>query len=383
MGLAMRKLLRPRIVIPAVLGAGMVVALFALADARKVLDVILGFRHSYLLYFFGLMVIYEIVRCVQWHYLLRSLGIRAPLRSQVFAFAVGEITKTLPIGNYFQNYMLRQSQGTNFGLSSVATSLILLTEVVVSLVAVEILGLDDWNGWLRPTILIGVTVALAVGIIAIWLFRQSNTSSRWRMWSRQHPGLRRVVEELDHYRQGIGTIARPRILSIQALQSAMYLSAAAVGLYVLAKGAGARDISLGEAMAVYFFSLAIGLIVPIPVDIGLIEFSGIGAFLAIGVGRDVAIGIMLLNRILSLGAAILIALLVMLSMPGELRSALRGTPRQTAGTQPSARTSSPSARPVTAEQRQRLATPPQRQRPAAPARRPRPAIADERHYVRR
>jgi glycosyltransferase 2 family protein len=335
MGQIMRKLLRPRIVIPAVLGAGMIVALFTLADARKVLDVILGFQHSYLLYFFGLMVIYEIVRCTQWHYLLRSLGIHAPLRSQIFAFAVGEITKSLPIGNYFQNYMLRQSQGTNFGLSSVATSLILLTEVVVSLVGVEILGLDGWNGWLRLTILIGVTIALLIGAFATWLFRQSRDSVQRRVWAIRHPTLRRVVEELDHYRQGIGTIARPRVLSIQTLLSAMYLSAAAVGLYVLAKGAGAGGISLGEAMAVYFFSLAIGLIVPIPVDIGLIEFSGIGAFLAIGVGRDVAIGVMLLNRILSLGAATLIALFVMLCLPGELRAALRGTPQEEPVTPPS------------------------------------------------
>lgn len=335
----MRKLLRPRIVIPAVLGAGMVVALFTLADARKVLDVILGFRHSYLLYFFGLMVIYEIVRCTQWHYLLRSLGIRAPLRSQIFAFAVGEITKSLPIGNYFQNYTLRQSQGTNFGLSSVATSLILLTEVVVSLVGVEILGLTDWNNWLRPTILIGVAIALAVAVVATWLFRQGQTSTRRRIWAVRHPGMRRVVEELDHYRQGIGAIARPRILSIQTLLSAMYLSAAAVGLYVLAKGAGAGDISLGEAMAVYFFSLAVGLIVPIPVDIGLIEFGGIGAFLAIGIGRDVAIGVMLLNRILSLSAATLIAVIVMLCLPGELRAALRGTPREAPITPPVAASS--------------------------------------------
>ncbi|MGZ3585401.1 MAG: lysylphosphatidylglycerol synthase transmembrane domain-containing protein [Ktedonobacterales bacterium] len=331
----MRKLLRPRIVIPAVLGAGMIVALFTLADARKVLDVILGFQHSYLLYFFGLMVIYEIVRCIQWHYLLRSLGIRAPLRSQVFAFAVGEITKSLPIGNYFQNYMLRQSQGTNFGLSSVATSLILLTEVVVSLVGVEILGLDGWNGWLRPTILIGVAIALLVGAFATWLFRQSRDAVDRRIWAIRHPTLRRVVEELDHYRQGIGTIARPRILSIQTVLSAMYLSAAAIGLYVLARGAGAGDISLGEAMAVYFFSLAVGLIVPIPLDIGLIEFSGIGAFLAIGVGRDVAIGVMLLNRILSLGAATLIAVIVMLCLPGELRAALRGRPQEEPITLPS------------------------------------------------
>lgn len=336
----MRQLLRPRIVIPAVLGAGMVVALFTLADVRKVLDVILGFRRIYLVYFFGLMVIYEIVRCVQWHYLLRSLGIRAPVRSQVFAFAVGEITKSLPIGNYFQNYMLRQSQGTEFGLSSAATSLILLTEVFVSLAGVEILGLTDWNGWLRATILVGCTITLVVSIIAVRLFRQGDTSSRWRVWAVRHPSLRRVVEELDHFRQGIGTIARPRILSIQTVLSAMYLSAAAVGLYILAKGAGAGDISLGEAMSVYFFSLAVGLIVPIPVDIGLIEFGGIGAFLAVGVGRDVAVGIMLLNRVLSLAAAVAIAVTVMLCMPGELRAALRGAPQKVSDTQPPACTAS-------------------------------------------
>ena len=363
----MRKLLRPGVVIPAVLGAGMVVALFTLADARKVLDVILGFRHSYLLYFFGLMVIYEIVRCTQWHYLLRSLGIKAPLRSQIFAFAVGEITKSLPIGNYFQNYMLRQSQGTNFGLSAVATSLILLTEVVVSLVGVEILGLSDWNSWLRPTILVGIVIAVLVGALAAWLFRQGHDSIRRRIWVARHASLRRVVEELDHYRQGISTIARPRVLSVQTLLSAMYLAAAAVGLYVLAKGAGAGDISLGEAMAVYFFSLAVGLIIPIPVDIGLIEFSGIGALLVVGVGRDVAIGVMLLNRVLSLAAATLIALTVMLFLPGELRAALRGTP-------PEAPTEKPLASPSAYDMPSTAA----RQLPLTNKR-----ASDEQHYISR
>src|SRR5690242_4749808 len=157
---AMKRLLRPSIVIPVVLGAALVVAFLTIADVRKVFALALGFQRAYLLYFFLLMLVYTLVRGVQWHYLLDRLDIRAPVRSQVFAFAVGEITKSLPIGNYFQNYLLKLSQGTSFARSAVATTVILATEVAVSLAALLALGLGDWSGWLRPAILIGTAAFL-------------------------------------------------------------------------------------------------------------------------------------------------------------------------------------------------------------------------------
>ena len=75
-------------------------------------------------------------------------------------------------------------------------------------------------------------------------------------------------------------------------------------------------------LATYFFALAIGLLVLIPIDIGLIEAGGIGALLAFGVGRSAAVSTMLLYRVLSLAAALLISGLAMLVLHDELRQAL-------------------------------------------------------------
>jgi len=77
-----------------------------LTDVKRIGALIVGFDRADLLYFFLLMVAYEAVHGLQWHLLLRALGLRAPLRTQIFTFLSGEIAKTLPIGNYFQNYLL-------------------------------------------------------------------------------------------------------------------------------------------------------------------------------------------------------------------------------------------------------------------------------------
>jgi hypothetical protein len=57
-----------------------------------------AFDKLYLLYVLLLMAAYTAVRGAPWHDLLAALEIDAPLRSQVFAFLVGEVTKSIPIG---------------------------------------------------------------------------------------------------------------------------------------------------------------------------------------------------------------------------------------------------------------------------------------------
>lgn len=83
--------------------------------------------------------------------------------------------------------------------------------------------------------------------------------------------------------------------------------------------------SCTEALAVYFFSLAFSLMLPIPVDVGVLEIGGVGAFLAIGIqgGKNAAVGAMLINRVLSIIASVAIAAVVMLIFRGELRAVLR------------------------------------------------------------
>src|SRR5437879_731858 len=78
---------------------------------------------------------------------LVRMGIRVRRRTRVFTFLGGEVTESLPVGPYFRNYLLHRSTGTDFGLSSAATTLSMVTEVAVCLAGLLILGLGAWSGW--------------------------------------------------------------------------------------------------------------------------------------------------------------------------------------------------------------------------------------------
>lgn len=315
----MKKLLQPKYLIPAILSIGLLASLFAVADVKKLVGLMEGFQHIFLLYFLAATIGYEVVRGMQWHYLLTAMGIRVPLRTQIFAFAVGEITKSLPVGNYFQNYVLQQAEGTDFGRSSAATTLIVLNEVAVSLLVVVVLGLGVWSVWLRPLIIIGV-LALALGI---WLYRKLHHESGPPEWMKKREFLRKALGELKEFREGVGDLLHPRILLTQFAIGFTYVVIAGTGLYLIVRGIGVGKISYWDAVSVYCFSLAFGLIFPLPIDIGVTELSGVGAFVAIGLNRNDAVGAMLINRVLSIGAAITIALIVMALLHDQLRAALK------------------------------------------------------------
>jgi uncharacterized protein (TIRG00374 family) len=318
----MKKLLHPKVVIPVILSVAILAGLLFFGNIKKVITLMEGFAHLYLLWFVMLMVVYEVVRGVQWHYLLQSMGIRVPLRSQIFAYAVGEVTKSIPVGNYFQNYILQEVEGTDFARSSAATTFIILIEVFVSLMGLAIIGLGAWSSWLRPVILIGLPV---FGFIA-WAAHAWQVHPRTPQWVKEHKTLLQALNAFKKFRDGAATLFRPQVVGIAVLLGAIYVIVGASALYLVLRGLGIGGVSLWQAWAVYFFSLAFSLIVPLPMDIGATEISGVGAFLAVGMSKSNAVGAMLVNRALSLGSAIAIALVVMLILHDQFRAALRSRP---------------------------------------------------------
>jgi uncharacterized membrane protein YbhN (UPF0104 family) len=318
----MKKLLRPKVVIPVILSVAVLAGLLFFGDIRQVIKLMEGFEHLYLLWFVILMVVYEVVRGVQWHYLLQSMGIRVPLRAQIFAYAVGEVTKSIPVGNYFQNYILQEAEGTDFARSSAATTFIILIEAFVSLMGVAIIGLADWSSWLRPLILIGLPV---FGFIA-WAGHAWQAHPRTPPWVKEHRFLLQALEAFRRFREGAAALFRPHIVGIAVLLGAIYVIVGASSLYLVVRGLGIGSMSLWQVWAVYFFSLAFSLIFPLPMDIGATEISGVGAFLAVGLSKLDAVGAMLVNRALSLGSAIAIALVVILILHGQFRAALQPRP---------------------------------------------------------
>ncbi len=319
----MKKLLRPKILIPVLLSVAILAALVAfVTNPQKLVGLMEGFHKIDLLYVLLLMIGYEVVRGTQWHFLLTSMGIHVPVRTQIFVFAAGEITKSLPIGNYFQNYLLQQSKGTDFGRSSAATTIIVLTEVAVSLLGVVILGVGTWTSWLRPVIIVGV----AAFLLGAWAYHKLHHAGRAPKWIREHKAMVKALDELQRFKEGAADLFHPRILLIEALLSAVYLILAGAALYIVVRGLGIGAASFWQVLAVYFFSLAFSLIFPLPVDIGVLEVSAVGAFLAIGVDRNSAVGIVLINRLLSIGSAIVIALVAMSVLHGEFRAAFSRRP---------------------------------------------------------
>ena len=315
----MKKLLRPKVVIPVILSVAILAALLFFGNIKQVIGLMEGFERLYLLWFVMLMVVYEVVRCMQWHYLLQSMDIRVPLRAQIFAYAVGEVTKSVPVGNYFQNYILQEAEGTDFARSSAATTFIILIEVFVSLMGVAIIGLGAWSSWLRPVILIGLPV---FGFIA-WAAHAWQVHPRTPQWVKEHKTLLQALDAFKKFREGAAVLFRPHVVGIAVLLGAIYVIVGASALYLVVRGLGIGSVSLWQVWAVYFFSLAFSLIVPLPMDIGATEISGVGAFLAVGMSKSNAVGAMLVNRALSLGSAIVIALIIMMILHDQFRAALR------------------------------------------------------------
>ena len=318
------KALRPTVVIPLALSAAVLAALLAISNPAQVVAVMQRVQYRYLLYIFGLTVAYEALRCTQWSVLLRAMGIHVPVRTQVLSFLGGEVTETLPVGTYFRNYLLCRSEGTAFGLSSVATTLSIVSEVFICLAGLVILGLGAWSSWLRPIIVLGV----AIFLVLVWAIRRSADRVAAPRWLSGRVGFQRVVHELEQFRTGAVALWHPRVLVVQSTLGALYLIVGGAALYLVVQGLGISHVTVWQALAVYFFSLAFHLISPTSMDIGVIELGGVAALVAVGVAEASAVGAMLIYRVLRIGFPLAIALVGLAILHDELRAALRETSDQ-------------------------------------------------------
>src|SRR5690348_1585173 len=96
-----QQVLRPRVIIPALLSAALVAALLAIGNVRQILAEATAFRLVDVLWFALIFLVTEALRGVQWAMLLRALEVRLPRSSVALSFVTGEATRYLPLGNYF------------------------------------------------------------------------------------------------------------------------------------------------------------------------------------------------------------------------------------------------------------------------------------------
>ena len=330
----MKQLLQPKVLIPAVLGIAILAALLSFGNVSQVVSAMERFNRLFVVWIVLLFAAYTAVRGWQWLYLLNRLGMKTSRRAEIFAFLLSEATKSVPIGNYMQNYVLNRSEGADIGRTSAATTAMVLAEVAVSLTGIVILGLGAWTPYLRGIILVGV----ALFALGCWLFYRLHRQSGPPHWMMEHNWSKKIYAELKQLGEGAKDLLHWRTLIVMYLITVVYLLIAGGALYFVARGIGV-DLAYGATLAVYFFGLAVSLIFPLPVDFGVAEISGTGAFLLVGVAKASAVSVMLIFRVLSILAALLFAAIACLVMRDQLKDALSNRQRrkrQRYGSQPHA-----------------------------------------------
>lgn len=303
----LKKLLNPKVIVPTVLSAGFLAFIVTFGDAGKVSQEIAHAAPRAVLPVFGLTVLYLLAKGIQWHLYLRRLEIKPGRKEFLVPYAGGEFSNSLPFGVYLENYLLKGSLGEGFGKSAAATTWMLITEILICLLALMVIGVPDWP-WVRP-LAIGVGVGmLALGVV---LFKTRLVHERLERWQPKKKWLKSACQGLMDFLEGSSQLLSWHTFVYGLPLTALYLGAYTTSLYVIGLALQAPDWGWEKATAAYAFSLVVVLLVPALPHLGAIEASGLGVLLQYGLMRNMAVGSFLTLRLLSTGTIFLVCGLVL------------------------------------------------------------------------
>lgn len=260
-----------------------------------------------------LAVPYFVLRALTWRLLLEQVGVRAPARETVAAFCAGELSKSLPLGVYLETYVLarirRLPERDVVGAAVATTGMDAMIGTVTFLAAMAI-GLPG-NGWFRW---------LLVGIAGTWLLVYGAVVLVVRWWRRQErqPGsrwARTIIRVLSEAVSGAARLLRPAIAR-PLLATAAYLGIYVGVLWLVFEALGLGGLGIGAAVTVVVITNLANVMLPIPIELGITEITGVGILGAFAIdARDAAI-VMLAYRVVTTGALTVVVLAVMATLRG-------------------------------------------------------------------
>ncbi|HEX7341753.1 MAG TPA: lysylphosphatidylglycerol synthase domain-containing protein [Rhodanobacteraceae bacterium] len=281
-------LLHPRVVLPVLLAAALLLVAFSLGDLGQVVGRVKQVPVSDMLLALGCAAAYLVLKGLQLHLLLNDLDAHPGWRRFALAFAVGELALTFPLGVFAQNWVLAGNRSMHFGRSSAATVVMLVMEVVVALLWLAVAGVPGWTP-VRPIAVI-VLVLMALVMFALWRFRLLERLAGRISHHRVHRALAEGIGLLD----GLKRLSKWRVFGINLLITPAYLAALAAAFWVMGHGMGLHMLGYREATTIYAFALASVLVSGgVFGQIGLVEVIGMSTAHAAGMDYTQGLALML------------------------------------------------------------------------------------------
>lgn len=314
-----------KVLLPSIATLGLLAYVSVLAVAPESGDQLLAIVERTWWIALLLTVPYIGARALLWRELLEQLDVNVSWRLTVAALAGGEIAKIIPGGVYFQNYLLARACGLHeraIVRSSTATTATLALESALALPLALIIGIPglSWLSWALLGI-VGVWLLLLVLLYVAVHYWELHLAPGTPHWLRR---LAKIAQELLDATAELWTWRTVRA----AVPTAIYMLIYIGDLYLIALAAGVDNVGPIEVSAIYAVVVLTVILIPIPVKVGTTELSGLSAFVAYGVSRPTAAVIMLALRLLTTGATMLLAAILLVALHQELFRP--GTPAQAA-----------------------------------------------------
>ena len=320
----LKMIFNPKVLIPTLLSAALLAFILSVANSGTVIgEIETGVATpASLIPAIFLVIIYLAAKLVQWKIYLARLQLRPGWKELIVPYAGGEIGNSLPMGVYIENYLLKGELGSGIGRSAAATTWMLITEIIICLLTLLVIGVPGWP-WVRP-----VAGGLMVGMLLVGLFFFKTPMVRaWvGKWEPRWRWLRPVRDGAKQFLEGSGELFSWHTFVYGLPLTAIYLGAYATILYVVGNVVIApqdQPWSWQQAAAAYAFSLVIVLLAPVLPHLGTVEASGLGVLLMFGISRNLAVGSFLALRLLATGAIILFCALALLLLHRQTGAVLR------------------------------------------------------------
>lgn len=231
----------------------------------------------------------------QFGRLLKAAGLTTRRKTRWLAFAIGEVSLTLPFGVYAQNYVLQKAQGTHFAASATSTTMMLALEIGLLMLVLAIVPIAGWPQ-LRPTLWGMLGACILTGIaLARWLPLQRYIH---RLASHEHRAgwfARGLLDFLQHLR----SIAQPHVLARNALLTIGYMLALVIAFQCVGNDVSFTPLTFRQALTIYAFGLLIAMSLgSVLSQFGVLELTGAAAAQAAGLGLHDGLAALLWFRLL-------------------------------------------------------------------------------------
>lgn len=310
----LRHLLRPTTLIPTLLSLALLAAAFTLADFSEVLGRATHIPWQILPLLFALAGLYLVLKGWQFARMLRAINLRPHWRTLLLAFSIGEMTLTLPLGIYSQNYVLQRAAGIPAARSTTVTTMMLVFELGIVLAVLALYGIPGWSV-LRP-MAFGILVLGAIGLSA---FHRSQWLVAWVIGLLPGGERGRVGRIMRIFLERLQAFPAPRIAIPNLLITLLYLLALTVAFHILAQRVGSSELLFVQSLTIYLFALLVALLVGgLLSQIGVVEMAGLGAAKAWGIAPTDGLSMLVWFRLLWTASIWLICVPVVFLLRSEL-----------------------------------------------------------------